>query len=79
MISKFGKLTVEMFKMPDYQMSKELKSLMKELKQKYSKVDEKFLSLFEKRHIIFIENGTDLGEIFSDDDKKVTTNEDANE
>ena len=38
-----------MFKMPDYQMSKELKSLMKELKMKYHKVDENFLGLFEKR------------------------------
>lgn len=35
-----------MFKMPDYQMSKEIKSLMKELKSKYHKVDDNFLSLF---------------------------------
>jgi hypothetical protein len=31
-LSQFGKLRVEMFKVPDYQMSKEMKSLMNELK-----------------------------------------------
>ena len=31
-MSQFGKLRVEMFKVPDYQMSKEMKSLMLELR-----------------------------------------------
>jgi len=48
-ISQFGKLNVEMFKTPDYLMSKELKGLMLELKGKYSKIDDAFLNLFEKR------------------------------
>ena len=48
-LSQFGKLRVEMFKIPDYQMSKEMKSLMLELKCNYSKIDDTFLSLFEKR------------------------------
>lgn len=41
-----------------------MKNLFKELSQKYSKIDDNFLSLFEKRSIFFIEDGTDLkGEI----------------
>jgi hypothetical protein len=48
-LSQFGKLRVEMFKIPDYQMSKEMKSLMLELNRKYSKIDDTFLNLFEKR------------------------------
>jgi hypothetical protein len=35
---------------------------MNEIKKKYNKISEDFLSLFEKRFIIFIEDGTDLKE-----------------
>ena len=59
-LSQFGKLRIEMFKIPDYQMSKEMKSLMLELKANYSRIDDAFLSLFEKRQIVFVENGIDL-------------------
>ena len=31
-------------------------------------MDEKFLALFEKRPIIFIENGTDLNDIFTENE-----------
>jgi hypothetical protein len=48
-LSQFGKLRVEMFKVPDYQMSKEMKTLMIELNAKYNKIDDTFLNLFEKR------------------------------
>ena len=41
-------------------MSKEFKVRLKEIKIKYNKVDDEFLNLFEKRYIIFIENGVDL-------------------
>lgn len=30
------------------------------LKKKFRRVDEEFLSLFEKRYIVFIEDGVDL-------------------
>ena len=33
---------------------------MADLQKEYKKIDEKFLSLFEKRYIIFIEDGADL-------------------
>lgn len=55
-----------MFKVPEYQLSKEMKHLFKDLASKYSKIDDDFLALFEKRYILFIEDGTDLkGEISS--------------
>ena len=41
-------------------MTNELKARMADLKSKYKKIDDKFLSLFEKRHIIFVEDGVDL-------------------
>lgn len=41
-------------------MSKELKDRMAFLKKKYKRINEEFLTLFEKRMIIFIEDGTDL-------------------
>jgi len=53
-------LKLDMFKVPDYQQSKELKLRIKEVCKKHNKVDEAFLSLFEKRHILFLEDGTDL-------------------
>ena len=41
-------------------MTKEMKDRMNELKQQYKKIDDEFLNQFEKRHIIFIEDGVDL-------------------
>ena len=41
-------------------MSKEFKERLKEIKSKYNRVNDEFLNLFEKRFIIFIENGVDL-------------------
>jgi hypothetical protein len=41
-------------------MSKEFKERLKDLKTKHKFVDNEFLSLFEKRFIIFIEDGADL-------------------
>jgi len=57
---KEPKLTVEQFKVPDYQMTKEMKALVAELRKKHSKIDDAFLALFEKRSMIFVEDGTDL-------------------
>lgn len=55
-----------MFKVPEYQLTKEKKHLFKELARRHSKIDDDFLDLFEKRNILFIEDGTDLkGEISS--------------
>ena len=56
------KLTIDQFKIPDYQMTKEMKTRIHDLKKKYNKVDDAFLALFEKRAIIFVEDGTDLKE-----------------
>ena len=56
------KLTISQFKIPDYQMSKEMKARIQDLKKKYNKVDDAFLALFEKRPIIFVEDGADLKE-----------------
>jgi len=53
-------LTIEMFKVPEYQLSKETKQLFIDLGKIYKKIDDDFLSLFEKRYILFIEDGTDL-------------------
>jgi len=41
-------------------MTKEMKTQIQELKKKHNKVDDAFLALFEKRHIIFVEDGADL-------------------
>jgi sRNA-binding regulator protein Hfq len=41
-------------------MTKDFKERLREIKQQYNKVDDAFLNLFEKRYIIFIENGVDL-------------------
>ena len=46
--------------MPDYLLTKEMKTRLSFLRKKYKAVDDEFLSLFEKRYIIFIENGVDL-------------------
>ena len=35
---------------------------MQEIKSKHNKISEEFLALFEKRFIIFIEDGADLKE-----------------
>ncbi len=51
-------------------MSKEMKSLMLELKRKYSRIDDRFLNLFEKRNIVFIENGIDLKSQFDGSDEE---------
>lgn len=53
---------MQQFRIPDYLMSNELKLRMQEIKKKYNKVSEQFLDLFEKRFIIFIEDGVDLKE-----------------
>jgi len=58
--SKRLKLTLNYFKVPDYQMTKEMKNRISELKKTYNKIDDNFLSQFEKRYIIFIEDGIDL-------------------
>lgn len=54
------KLTLDQFKVPDYLMTKEMKTRLNDLRRRYKQVDNEFLSLFEKRYIIFIENGVDL-------------------
>lgn len=41
-------------------MTKEMKTRLNDLRRRYKQVDNEFLSLFEKRYIIFIENGVDL-------------------
>lgn len=48
------------FKVPEHHVSIDNKKLFGELRKRFNKIDEEFLSLFEKRHIIFIEDGTDL-------------------
>ena len=53
-------LKISDFKIDEHLMSKELKDKMAYLKRKFKRVDEEFLSLFEKRYIIFIEDGVDL-------------------
>jgi len=55
-----------MFKTPDYLLPKDLKQKIREICKKYNKIDDEFLKNIEKRHILFIEDGTDLkGEIAS--------------
>ena len=41
-------------------MSKEQKQVMKKLRAKFKKVNDEFLCHFERRYIVFIEDGTDL-------------------
>jgi hypothetical protein len=41
-------------------MSKEFKEHLQVLRSKYKRIDDKFLDLFEKRYVVFIENGVDL-------------------
>lgn len=48
------------FKVDEHQMTKEMKDKIAYLRKKYKKVNDEFLNLFEKRHIIFIEDGADL-------------------
>ena len=54
------KLTIDQFKIPDYLLTKEMKVRLMDLRKQYNQVDDNFLALFEKRYIIFIENGVDL-------------------
>ena len=42
-------------------MSKEQKQMLHEVKERYDKVNDDFLDCFQKRFIIFIEDGADLG------------------
>ena len=53
-------LKIADFKVDEHLMTKEQKDKMAYLKKKFKKVNEEFLSLFEKRFIIFIEDGADL-------------------
>ena len=53
-------MTLNYFKVPDYQMTKEMKNRITDLKKTYDKIDNAFLSQFEKRYILFLEDGTDL-------------------
>ena len=55
-------LQLKMFKTPEFQLTPEQKSIMAEVVKSYKRVDEEFLGLFEKRYVIFIEDGTDLTE-----------------
>lgn len=41
-------------------MSKEFKARLLDIKARYKKIDDDFLNLFEKRFVIFVENGADL-------------------
>lgn len=54
------KLTLGLFKKTDYRMTKEEKNRIDELRKVYTQIDDAFLSQFETRYIIFIEDGTDL-------------------
>lgn len=49
-----------MFKKADYDLNPDEKMLMGELKKRFKKIDDEFLSLFVKRSILFIEDGEDL-------------------
>ena len=53
-------LKIEWFRMPDHQMSKEMKAMMDMVRAKYRKMNDYFLSKFEKRYVVFIEDGVDL-------------------
>lgn len=53
-------LKISDFKADEHQMSKEMKDRIMHLRKKYKKVNEEFLNLFEKRYLIFIEDGADL-------------------
>ena len=46
--------------MPEYHLPTEAKFRLREVIKQNKKVDDAFLSLFEKRNILFIEDGTDL-------------------
>ena len=41
-------------------MAKEQKQIMRKLRAKFKTVNDEFLSHFEKRFVVFIEEGTDL-------------------
>ena len=53
-------LKISDFKTDEHQMRKEQKDMMIYLRKKFKKVNDEFLDLFEKRYIIFIEDGADL-------------------
>lgn len=55
-------LQLRMFKTPEFQLTLEQKHIMAEVVKLHKRVDDDFLALFEKRHIIFIEDGADLAE-----------------
>ena len=58
--SSIPTLKIEWFRVPDHQMSSDMKSIMDTLRSKYKKMNDKFLSHFEKKFIVFIEDGIDL-------------------
>lgn len=53
-------LRIDQFKIADHLMAKEQKQIMKKLRAKFKTINDEFLSHFEKRYIVFIEEGTDL-------------------
>ena len=53
-------LKLEYFKVPEHTLPKEIKARIKQVVSQHKKVDDTFLQLFEKRNIIFLEDGTDL-------------------
>ena len=53
-------LHIDQFKIADHLMSKEQKAIMKKLRARFKAINDEFLSHFEKKFIVFIEEGTDL-------------------
>ena len=53
-------LKIEWFRIPDHQMSKEMKSIMDTLRARYKKMNDQFLAYFETKFVVFIEDGVDL-------------------
>ena len=53
-------LKIEDFKVPDFHLPTEKKKVISKLRQKFNSVTEEFLQLFEKRCIIFVQDGADL-------------------
>lgn len=53
-------LKISDFKVNDYLMSQEMKDRIRDLKRRFKKIDDAFLDLFEKRYIVFLEDGVDL-------------------
>lgn len=55
-------LTIELFKIPEYQLSRDQKRILIEIGKRHKEVNDEFLALFEKRYVVFIEDGTDLAD-----------------